>query len=397
MVIKHRFTYGRTPEVLVHNYDGANSYGQLGLGNQDDQLLPQRVSLPDFCDGSPPQPLANRIRSVTGGGGHSVIIQDDGSLFVCGSNCKGQLGLNHYNDVPIFTKVDLPEMVEKVSAGWDFTVILSEKGDMFVCGSNEFGQLGFHPGGLPQTSIPMKVPLPANYGKIIDIAAGLRHTAVLTAEGKVYCWGIKRKIKDKDLLTEAVKKSIEIPVLEVSVGDKFVKLCAGSFHTLVLTEKGNLWIFGTLKYGTSTQESLSKGDSIQIVSIPISLFDGPVTKFTSGWTHCLVESASGRIYSWGRGNYGQLGRSCDQSHDSKPQQIQELHDIKSLECGSEHSLVTTDDGRLLAWGWNEHGMCATGNEDNVQTPTLVKALSDFLCVDCGSGSGHCFALCKDKT
>lgn len=307
--------------------------------------------------------------------------------------------MNHCNDVPSFTKVDLPEAVQKVSAGWDFTVILTEKGDIFACGSNEFGQLGFHPGRLHQTLTPMKVPLPENYGKIIDIAAGLRHTAVLTAEGKVYSWGIKRKIKDEDLLTEAVKKSIEIPVLgkEKPVGDKIVKLCAGSFHTLVLTENGNLWIFGTLKYGTSTQESLAKGDSIQIVSIPNSLFDSPIIKIASGWTHCLVESASGKVYSWGRGNYGQLGRSCDHSHDSKPQQIQELHGIKSLECGSEHSLVTTDDGRLLAWGWNEHGMCATGNEDNVQTPTAVKALSDFLCLDCGSGAGHCFALCKDKT
>lgn len=56
-----------------------------------------------------------------------------------------------------------------------------------------------------------------------------------------------------------------------------------------------------------------------------------------------------------------------------------------------------DDGRLFTWGWNEHGMCATGDEDNVERPTIVKALSDLLAVDCASGAGHCLVLCKDKT
>lgn len=38
--------------------------------------------------------------------------------------------------------------------------------------------------------------------------------------------------------------------------------------------------------------------------------------------------ASGRIFSWGRGDYGQLGRSCDQC-------------VNSLKCGSEHNLAIT--------------------------------------------------------
>ncbi|XP_055996768.1 secretion-regulating guanine nucleotide exchange factor-like isoform X2 [Ostrea edulis] len=321
----------------------------------------------------------------------------DGSVFACGSNCKGQLGLNHYNDEPVFMRVNLPAVVHKVSPGWDFTVILSEKGEVFVCGSNEFGQLGFHPKELQHTPIPMKVLLPASYGQIVDVAAGMRHTAVLTAEGKVFCWGMRRKIQVEDLLNEAVKKSLENPVLESAEGDPFVKMCAGSFHTLVLTEKGNLWIFGTFKHGISTQENPSKGSNLQTHAISSSLFDGRIINISSGWTHCLVQSASGRVYSWGRGNYGQLGRSCDQSHSGIPQHIKELYSIKSMECGSEHNLVTTDDGRLFTWGWNEHGMCATGDEDNVERPTIVKALSDLLAVDCASGAGHCLVLCKDKT
>lgn len=135
---------------------GANSYGQLGLGNQDDHLLPQKVVLPETLDGTIlNQPVANRIKSITGGGGHSIIIQDDGSLFTCGNNCNGQLGLNHYNNIAAFTRVNLPAVILQASAGWDFTVVLSDRGEVFAFGSNEFGQLGFHPKELQKSTVPV--------------------------------------------------------------------------------------------------------------------------------------------------------------------------------------------------------------------------------------------------
>lgn len=57
-----------------------------------------------------------------------AVLSDDGSLFTCGNNCNGQLGLNHYNNIATFTRVSLPAVILQASAGWDFTVILSGKG-----------------------------------------------------------------------------------------------------------------------------------------------------------------------------------------------------------------------------------------------------------------------------
>lgn len=31
--------------------------------------------------------------------------------------------------------------------------------------------------------------------------------------------------------------------------------------------------------------------------------------------------------------------------------------IKSVACGSEHSLAIDSNEQLWVWGWNEHGMC----------------------------------------
>lgn len=47
-------------------------------------------------------------------------------------------------------------------------------------------------------------------------------------------------------------------------------------------------------------------------------------------------------------------------------------------------------GRLLSWGWNEHGMCGDGSHADVFQPKLVPALRPLLI---GCGAGHSLAVC----
>lgn len=50
---------------------------------------------------------------------------------------------------------------------------------------------------------------------------------------------------------------------------------------------------------------------------------------------------SGQLYSWGRADYGQLGRSCDRSCDPIPKPVADVQDVASIVCGSEHNLILT--------------------------------------------------------
>nr|XP_031536981.1 secretion-regulating guanine nucleotide exchange factor isoform X8 [Vicugna pacos] len=158
---------------------GANSYGQLGLGHKEDVLLPQQLS--DFCK-------PGCVKRITGGGGHSAIVTDEGDLFVCGLNKDGQLGLGHTEDVLYFTpcKSLLGCPVQQVACGWDFTIILTENGQVLSCGSNSFGQLGVSHG--PRRCVfPQAVELLRE--TVVSIAAGLRHALAATETGKVFTWG----------------------------------------------------------------------------------------------------------------------------------------------------------------------------------------------------------------
>ena len=51
---------------------------------------------------------------------------------------------------------------------------------------------------------------------------------------------------------------------------------------------------------------------------------------------------------------------------------------------------------MKSWGWNEHGNCGVGNEDDVRVPTLIDS-SSYQALLIGSGAGHSFAIVQNKT
>ncbi|XP_060083459.1 secretion-regulating guanine nucleotide exchange factor-like [Ylistrum balloti] len=364
---------------------GANSYGQLGQGHTEDKFLPGDVTPADI-----------NICSITGGGGHTLIINDEGELFVCGSNNKGQLGLGHTRDIPTLAKVKVPgdAPVIKASGGWDFTLILTGKGELFAMGSNAFGQLGMP--GSNQVSLPVKVQIPDDE-KVADVDAGLRHVVMVTDRGNVYCWGAGRKGQCGVLIDKKAPAKLVSPA-PVTISETERRVCsvvAGSQHSVAVTDNGDMYLWGCNKYGQCLVDP-SQCPSV-LTPIPAPPRDWTLTHLSSGWTHLLARTAEGKLYSWGRGDYGQLGRSCDGSCDHIPARILGLPSVQIVSCGSEHNLAVSDDRLAYSWGWNEHGICGTGDEENVHKPQSVSALSKTKVKCLGCGNGHSLVFGSEIT
>nr|XP_040140585.1 secretion-regulating guanine nucleotide exchange factor isoform X8 [Ictidomys tridecemlineatus] len=222
---------------------GANSYGQLGLGHKEDVLLPQQLN--DFCK-------PECVRRITGGGGHSAIVTDGGGLFVCGLNKDGQLGLGHTEDVLYFTlcKSLLGCPIQQVACGWDFTIILTENGQVLSCGSNSFGQLGV-PHGPRRCVVPQAIELLRE--KVVCVAAGLRHALAATVSGIVFQWGTglassgrRSSLRQTLPLFLTAKEPSRVTGLENS---KAICVLAGSDHSASLTETGKVFTWGRADYG----------------------------------------------------------------------------------------------------------------------------------------------------
>ncbi|KAK1393048.1 Ultraviolet-B receptor UVR8 [Heracleum sosnowskyi] len=164
-------------EGEVHSW-GRNQNGQLGLGTIEDSLVPQKVQA--F------QGIA--VKMVAAGAEHTVAITEDGELYGWGWGRYGNLGLGDRNDRLVPEKaanVDDEEMV-LVACGWRHTISVSSTGGLYTYGWSKYGQLGH--GDFEDHLIPHK--LHALQGEVISqISGGWRHTMALTSNGKLYGWG----------------------------------------------------------------------------------------------------------------------------------------------------------------------------------------------------------------
>ena len=68
-------------------------------------------------------------------------------------------------------------------------------------------------------------------------------------------------------------------------------------------------------------------------------------------------TASGRLWSWGLGRYGELGRSLQSPYHPTPMPIQLPAGVvvTQISVGDHHALAVTAAGALYAWGRDDRG------------------------------------------
>lgn len=109
---------------------GRNNYGQLCLSDFQDRLIPQQI-----------QTNGLRVVSAAVGSEHTLLLLEDGTIWGCGSNRQGQLGLGpDIEDLENPTRIGDYDNVQSVSAGLNFS-LFKTPGALFVMGNNLYGQL----------------------------------------------------------------------------------------------------------------------------------------------------------------------------------------------------------------------------------------------------------------
>lgn len=349
------------------------------------------------------------VHVLSGGGGHSALVTNKGELLVCGQNHKGQLGISHTTDVTSLQRCPLlNQRVAQVCCGWDFTILLTDGGQVLTCGSNAYGQLGV---SQPITHSAEFLAVERLNELVINVAAGLRHSLAVTDTGSVYQWG-------KGLSGQARKALSPLPVpAHFSSGEPCLvpgldhvkphKVASGSAHCVCLTVEGDIFLWGSNKHGQLTTEEsfLPHPERLNHTLF----YRERVTDVWSGWTHLVAKTESGKVFTWGRGNYGQLGRTAPANQSTEesgasstadvdlwacvPAEVKSLYGATQIACGSEHNLAIVGN-RLLSWGWNEHGMCGDGSQIHVIQPQHIPGLRPLLI---GCGAGHSMALCSVQT
>lgn len=137
--------------------------------------------------------IPKKIKGGACGEAHTLVLDEEGSIYTFGWGEDGQLGIIptesegiKYNGV---TQINFlfPSSIIKVAAGLIFSVCLTENGEVYVWGSGDKGQFGREIDD-EFISSPQKMDLE----KVVDVVCGESRVICVTENGDVYAWGLGR-------------------------------------------------------------------------------------------------------------------------------------------------------------------------------------------------------------
>ncbi|TDH73114.1 hypothetical protein CCR75_004261 [Bremia lactucae] len=287
-------------------------------------------------------------------------------------------------------------------------------GQILTFGSGDCGQLGH--GVEEESDLMVKFPRvvrPLATLSIVRIACGGLHSAAITAAGEVYTWGCD----DDGALGRVGDENVPTKVNGFGPQEAIaIRIVGGDCHTAVVSLAGKVFTWGCYrdKEGKQWCDARSAKDSFlqkQLQPFCIEALEN-IADVRCGSSFNLARTNDGRVYSWGLGEMGQLGRNVDaEMKDSKgkykldmvyqdhlqPKLVTFGNDslpvVKAIGCGSYHSLfVLSSSGYLYTCGLNNYGQLGVGSTENCTELQLVEDLSAKNVAFVDGGAHHSVIL-----
>lgn len=183
--------------------------------------------------------------AVAAGDTHSMVVTAQGRLFAFGRNEWGQLGLGHKTKTSKPTHVQAFDgaRVKLVSCGRYHTVVVTEGEKVFACGSNTEGQLGVKVTGESSAVFVHVASLPP--GPFRALSCGADHTIIIAEDGGVYAWGAGAVGQlGNGMKPQPVPKPVKFKTKR-----RMALVACGYYHTLCVSEGDEIFSFGEGEYG----------------------------------------------------------------------------------------------------------------------------------------------------
>ncbi|KAK3573583.1 hypothetical protein QTP86_028178 [Hemibagrus guttatus] len=347
---------------------GNASYGQLGLGGIDEEIIVEPRKC-DFFDGKV-------VRDVGCGRRHTVFLPEDGTVYTCGCNDLGQLGHDKARKKPEQVMALDAQNIVAVSCGEAHTLALSDKGQVFAWGQASDGQLG-----LANMEECMRVPRTIKSLSdvhVVQVSCGYRHSLALSRRGHVYSWGQNRY--GQLGLGKEGPCVLTPQVIQALQGIPFAQISAGGAHSFALTMSGAVFGWGRNKFG---QLGLNDNNDRCFPTLLKTLRSQGVVYICCGENHTAALTKEGGVFTFGAGGYGQLGHNSI-NHEINPRKVFELmgNVVTQVACGSfeiwaysvwQHTLAfIPSSGKIDSFGLGGNGQLGTRHTCNRISPAPVK-------------------------
>lgn len=416
---------------------GIGSEGQLGHKSNLNINVPRKL---DFFE---------EAAYVSCGMFHTGCIDEKGFLFTWGGNKNGQLGHGDYEDrnYPAMVKFFKNFCVNYVNCGPNSTFVITEEGKVFSFGSNLHGKLAgtdFFEADILQSntfSSPIESQLSINRisaeilennenCQIYAIATSNQFCMALTNKGHLLTWGnnnngcLGRFDEEEEIDSDPKPACIGNMTFrttkkeagtDITVSTHFVDVKAGLFHSVGLTNAGEVYVWGSNEYSqhgitanrlnenaNKLQENIKYTlDYFNVTMLPslVETFDikqnKKVSHIACGYEYVFAIQNNKIVYSWGRNTHGQCGIGSVSNKVEEPHMISffDSHVLKEVVCGERHTLILDDKGDVYACGDSYGGKLGLGSMSTVQTSPKQINLKGVISIACGPN--HSMALVKE--
>ncbi|CAN0858248.1 Ultraviolet-B receptor UVR8 [Linum grandiflorum] len=302
-----------------------------------------------------------------------------GSKFAAlwGNGDYGRLGFGNLDSQstpkPLFSSSFRNQTLKSISCGGAHTLFLTESGQVFATGLNDFGQLGISDNPSYVTE-PVAVSVLDK--EIVQISAGYHHSGAVTVDGELYVWG--RNSNGQLGLGKKAGKSVCLPTkVDLLSGISIKVVALASEHSVAVTDEGDALSWGggnSGQLGHSCESGilgLLKSKS-EYVPRRIKKLEGiKVKKVAAGLLHTACVDENGSVFIFGERAVNKL-RFGAEKNATIPSMVDVLPSSAEVACGGYHTCVVTGSGELYAWGSNENGCLGVGTMDAFGLPERIE-------------------------
>ncbi|GAA6094637.1 probable E3 ubiquitin-protein ligase HERC3 isoform X2 [Tachysurus ichikawai] len=214
------------------------------------------------------------------------------------------------------------------------------------------------------------------------LSSGKKHVLTVTETGTVNEW----KCSDQS--------NIPRPLGSLS-SRHIVQVACGNYHSIALTQDGQLFTWGQ---NLSGQLGLgNKSQSFHPPQLLESLCGIPLTQISAGGDHSFALSLSGAVFGWGRNCAGQLGLG-DRDDRHVPVCVKSLNLKKTvfISCGEYHTAVLTKGGLILTFGSGRYGQLGHNSLRDEHQPRVVAEFWGAKVSQIACGQHHTLALVESS-
>ncbi|MBI4833838.1 MAG: chromosome condensation regulator RCC1 [Planctomycetes bacterium] len=336
---------------------GDNDDGQLGLGTKGtgtNKSVPTRIGTLYNWD------------TILATSYHNMAVKIGGSLWSWGYNSDGQLGLIIWGSGAEKTS---PEQITNpsstdwfdIAAGELHSIIRKNNNSIWACGYNGYGQLGL--GDYTRRTILAQMGSETNW---LKIAAGRYHTLAIKTNGTLWAWG-NNEYGQLGLGTSGSGTERTSPN-QVGSANNWNMIAGGKYHTLAVKSDGTLWAWGLNNDGQLGLNDITNRNTPTRVGM-----DSDWAKVSAGEYHSIATKNDGTLWAWGFNNHGQLGLGDSGEGTEKliPTKIGNSTGWSMISAGSRHNIALKNDGTIWTWGLNDAGQLGVNDYTDKTTPTKV--------------------------